>query len=105
MTDEQWRRAWDIYETAADLAGEEKRSFLDSVNTDPEVLDEVVSMLEEAQETTLGRTQHEPRSRSGIRFSRYEVGEMLSSGGMGEVYSASDPELGRKVAIKFLNQE
>ena len=28
MTDEQWTRAWEIYATAADLAGEERRSFL-----------------------------------------------------------------------------
>jgi Tol biopolymer transport system component len=101
MNDEQWRRAWDIYATAVDLAGEERRSFLASVHADPEVLDEVISMLKGAQTTALDL--REPASRSGTRFGRYEVGEMLSSGGMGEVHSASDPELGRKVAIKFLS--
>jgi Tol biopolymer transport system component/tRNA A-37 threonylcarbamoyl transferase component Bud32 len=103
MNDEQWRLAWDIFATAADLAGEERRSFLASLRTDPEVLDEVISMLEEAQTAALDR--REPASRSGARFGRYEVGDMLSSGGMGEVYSAGDPELGRRVAIKFLSPE
>jgi serine/threonine protein kinase len=104
MNDAQWRLAWQIYATVAELDGDERRSFLAGLNTDPEVLDEVVSMLEEAQ-TTLDATLNEPGSRSGARFGRYEVGEMLSSGGMGEVYAAGDPELSRKLAIKFLNPE
>ena len=105
MNDEQWRRTWDIYATAADLDDEERRAFLASLTTDPEVLSEVISMLEEARAANLGRTLREPPNRSGTRFGRYEVGEMLSSGGMGEVYSAGDPELDRKVAIKFLSPE
>lgn len=105
MTDEQWRQAWDLYEAAAGIAAEERRSFLASFNKDSEVLHEVISMLEEAQETSLGRTLHEPSSRTGDRFGRYEIGAMLGSGGMGEVYSAADLELDRKVAIKFLSPE
>jgi Tol biopolymer transport system component len=105
MTEEKWQRAWDIYATAAELEGEEQRFFLASVNADSEVLDEVVSMLDEARQTTLGGTHDEPPSRSGVRFGRYGIAEMLGSGGMGEVYSAVDPELGRKVAIKFLSHE
>jgi serine/threonine protein kinase len=105
MTEEQWQRAWDLYEAAAGIAAEERRSFLRSLNKDSEVLEEVISMLEEAQETSLGPTLHEPPSRSGARLGRYEVGPMLGSGGMGEVYSAADLELGRRVAIKFLSPE
>ena len=43
----------------------------------------------------LGPASPEPAARSGTRFGRYEVGELLGSGGMGAVYSAHDPELGR----------
>jgi len=104
MTDEQWRLAWEIYAEVAELEGQERRSALAAFNVDPEVVDEVISMLAEA-ETGSDGTIAKPGSRSGARFGRYEVGELLSSGGMGEVYVAVDPELNRKLAIKFLNPE
>jgi serine/threonine protein kinase/Tfp pilus assembly protein PilF len=43
------------------------------------------------------------RLKSGISLGPYVVGESIGSGGMGEVYRARDPRLGRDVAIKVLN--
>jgi serine/threonine-protein kinase len=40
--------------------------------------------------------------RLGARFGRYELADLLGKGGMGEVYSAYDSILHRKVALKVL---
>jgi eukaryotic-like serine/threonine-protein kinase len=41
----------------------------------------------------------------GARLGPYEVLDRLGSGGMGEIYRASDSRLGREVALKVLPQE
>jgi serine/threonine-protein kinase len=41
---------------------------------------------------------------AGIRFGPYQVAESIGSGGMGEVYRATDTNLKRDVAIKLLPQ-
>jgi len=39
---------------------------------------------------------------SGTKLGRYEIRSMIGAGGMGEVYLARDPRIGRDVAIKVL---
>lgn len=42
---------------------------------------------------------------NGSSLRHYRIDSKIGSGGMGDVYLADDTKLGRKVAIKFLNQQ
>ena len=100
MTDEQWRAAWILCETAGDLDGEAQRDYVRGATADAEVERRVIAVLEELESAP--SYPPAPDRRAGDTVGRYTLIERIGQGGMGEVYAAEDAELRRTVALKFL---
>jgi Tol biopolymer transport system component len=94
LTNEDWKEAWRFFELARGAGVEERRSLL--ADTPPHIVEEVEALIEAAEHAD--HDAPEP----GRDYGKYTLVAPLGSGGMGEVFSARDSELGRMVAIKFV---
>ena len=121
MKPERWRQIERLFQTALELDAAERAAFLgEACAGDEELRREVESLLaanEQAKQSDdfLNQTALQvtaqaiagdrARSLVGRKIGRYQILSLLGVGGMGEVYLAQDPRLGRKLALKFLPQE
>ncbi|MDQ2777477.1 MAG: protein kinase [Acidobacteriota bacterium] len=100
MTEQQWRAAWVLCETAGNLDLQAQREYVRGATVDPEVERQVISVLEELASGP--SFPPAPDRRAGDTIGRYVLIARIGEGGMGEIYSAEDTELHRQVALKFL---
>src|SRR4029434_2656186 len=110
MNPDRWQQITKLFHAALERDDKSRDTFLeDACRHDPALRAEVERLITAHYEAgTMGET---PIAASaihpapGTRFGAYRVSGLLGAGGMGEVYRARDPKLGRDVAIKVLPAE
>jgi serine/threonine protein kinase len=114
VTQEEWRRVWGVLRSTAELPAEDRAAFLESSLPDGPLREKAWELLAEEYDSDPRTSPLQPEPPSGApvptpewqllakSISRFEILAPIGRGGMGEVYRAFDPELGRHVAIKCI---
>ena len=118
MTPERWHRVKDVFQSALQLAPDERSVYLaGACGDDKELRQEVESLI--ASHEKSGEFIDSPAYsvaaemivddkadlKPGETIGAYRIVSFIGRGGMGEIYLARDSRLGRKIALKFLPSE
>jgi eukaryotic-like serine/threonine-protein kinase len=114
MTPERWKRTEELYQAARTRPSGERAAFLAEACRDDDALRRDVESLVNEPDSADGFLEPPavnaaqivsdlaPATMTGQVLGGYHLQRLVGTGGMGEVYRAHDPKLGREVAIKIL---
>jgi eukaryotic-like serine/threonine-protein kinase len=107
VTDEKWRKTWDLYREWRSLSPEAFEVVMARGSLEPDVASELRALLEATRSLNPDSQipqddSDEPPYKAGFDFGRYLILGLLGRGGSGQIYLARDKELGRTIALKCL---
>ena len=118
ITHDRWQRIKEIFYSAQDRPPAERSDYLNEVcGDDPSIREEVEALLtadadnenfltSPAYEFAAGMLASKASEFvAGQTVGRFEILCPLGAGGMGQIYLARDPQLGRNIALKLISQE